>query len=334
MTPHLTPALANNLLVDLLCTPMAMRADRHSALVLSVAAAVKSPLALDVSTRGTTPRRAPRRADDGEGDGAEPTDPLAPGEAPEVMPWDLPLYEVEQGVAEIEINGPLVKGYDAFTCWCFGAMSLDRLQAALDEIAARTDVLAVVLVVRSPGGMATGTPETAAQVAQLAATKLVVAVTDSQCCSAAYWIASAASTVFTTGSADVGSVGTYIALYDYTTMLDQLGIKLELFKRGKYKAIGVMGNPLDEAARAFLDHDVQRTNDSFVAAVRAARPGVPASALEGQWFDGAEAVENKLADEVVSSVREVKNRVRAGVALSLAALSAQLATTPAPRAGI
>jgi len=300
MKPTLNLAIANSLLVDLLCAPVAMRADRHGALVLAVAGAVRNPLA---------PRSAKSRADDG---GDDDDDDEMP------MPWDEPMYTVADGVAVLEMSGPLVKGYDAFTCWFFGCCSIDRLQSAVDELAFRTDVLAVVLVIRSPGGMATGTPEVSAQIAGLASSKLVVAVTDTQCCSAAYWMACHANTLFTTVSADVGCIGTDIALYDYTAMLEDMGIKLELFKRGKYKAIGVIGNPLDKAAREFLDRDVQRTNDRFVAAVRGRRPGVADESMEGQWFDVEEAVQLHLADEVVGSVAELVARVRAGVAGALA----------------
>lgn len=312
VAPALNLARAHALLSDLLCAPLAMRSDRHRALVLS--------LLQQIAPRGTGPS-APaltsprewflRRAAGEEDDRSDP-------ESPAVLPWEEPLYAVESGVAVVEISGPIVKGADPITCWWFGLMSTDRLEAALAELAGRLDVLAVVLVVRSPGGMATGTPECAAQISALAARKLVVAVTDLQCCSAAYWLACHAPTLFTTVSADVGCVGTYIALYDYSKMLAEWGISLELFKRGKYKAIGVMGNPLDAAAREFLDRDVQRTNDRFLAAVRSQRPGIAASSLEGQWFDGEEAVALGLADAVVGSVAEVVARVRTGVAGALA----------------
>lgn len=311
-SPALNVSLAHALLADLLCAPMAMRSDRHGALVLSLVQQISprghGPLAPAVAM---TPREAIVRAaaDGAEDDGAE--------EEP-CMPWEEPIYSVDAGVAVVTIAGPIVKGHDAFTCWWFGCMSNDRLQDTFAELAQRVDVLAVVLVVRSPGGMTAGTPEVAAQIAALAASKLVVAVTDLQCCSAAYWMACHAHALFTTVSADVGCIGTYIALYDYTKMLEEWGIKLELFKRGKYKAIGVMGNPLDKSAREFLDRDVQRTNDRFLAAVRAHRPGVATESMEGQWFDGEEAVELRLADEVVGSVAEVIARVRTGVAGALA----------------
>lgn len=312
--PTLNLAHAHSLLADLLCSPVAMRSDRHGALVLSLLQQISprgaGPLAPEAAkTRRELMITAASSTGDDDGEDGEQ----------QLWPWEEPIFEVDAGVAVVEITGPIVKGYDAFTCWWFGCMSTDRLQDAIDELATRVDVLAVVLVVRSPGGMATGTPEVSAQIAALAARKLVVAVTDLQCCSAAYWMACHAQTLFTTVSADVGCIGTYIALYDYTKMLDEWGIKLELFKRGKYKAIGVMGNPLDEHAREFLDRDVQRTNDRFTAAVRAHRPGVADETMEGQWFDGEEAVQLKLADEVVGSVGEVVARVRAGVAGALAA---------------
>ncbi len=315
MKPSPQLSVSYSLLTDLLCSPVAMRSDRHSALVLA--------LLQQISPRGgaapgpsavMSPQEylVTRASDDGDDDDA------GDQAAPERMPWEEPIYRVEGGVAVVDVSGPIVKGYDDFTCWWYRCMSTDRLQAAVIELAARADVLAVVLVIRSPGGMATGTPEVSAQIAALAQRKLVVAVTDLQCCSAAYWMACHAETIFTTVSADVGCIGTYIALYDYTKMLDEWGIKLELFKRGKYKAIGVMGNPLDESAREFLDRDVQRTNDRFLAAVRANRPGVADTTMEGQWFDGEEAVSLRLADQVVGSVEEVVARVRAGVAGALA----------------
>jgi signal peptide peptidase SppA len=309
MKPTLNLAQANSLLVDLLCTPMAIRTARHGALIMAVAAAVRNP---DRARLTALPASRPAVYADGPDDNPE-------GE-PELWPWEEPIYEVEAGVAVLEISGPIMKGYDAYTCWYFGCMSTDRLQAALDEIALRADVLAVVLVVRSPGGMCCGTPETAAQIAALGATKLVVAVTDDQACSAAYWLACHAQTVFTTLSADVGCIGTYLALYDYTKMLDEWGIKLDLFKAGKYKAIGVMGHSLDEAAREFLARDVHRINLRFTAAVRAHRPSVADSTMEGQWFDGEEAVQLGLADQVVGSVGEVVTRVRAGVAGALSSV--------------
>jgi signal peptide peptidase SppA len=310
-------AETGTLLADLLCSPICMRADRLGALVMGLAPLVSPRTSPEQRAELFAQQRlvvgAPRRKADMEEEDEDSEN--------DVYPWDEPIYEVKSGVATIDASGPVVKGYSNLICWWYGLLSTDRLQEALSEIENRNDVLAVVIRGRSPGGMATGTPETAEQITALRQKKLVVFVTDTMACSAMYWIGCASSTFFTTLSADVGCIGTYIAMYDYSEMLKEWGIKLELFKRGKYKAIGVMGNPLDKDARAFLDRDCGRTNDRFLAAVRANRPGVVDDTMEGQWFDGEEAVEKKLADEVVPSCSAVVARIEQAVAGALSSLA-------------
>jgi ClpP class serine protease len=257
-----------------------------------------APFLLDLHA-GQPPRTLPRgkvRADMIDDDDDDDAD------EPAVMPWDEPVYTVAGGIAVVLVQGPIVKGYDAFTCWAWGLASLDLIEAACDELAGRTDVAMVVFRINSPGGMSQGTPESAAAIGRLnAAGKLTIAFTDTQACSAAYWLASACSRIVCTLTADVGCIGTYIAFYDYSKMLADMGIKLELFKRGDYKALGLPGAPLTEQQREFLDASVQRTNDRFLAAVRAGRGEVADSTMQGQWFDGEQAVALNLADEVVPS---------------------------------
>lgn len=243
-------------------------------------------------------------------DAAEPRARLAPlassaSASADVMPWEEPIYSVANGVALVRVFGPLVKGYDDFTCWCYGLMSMDRLQSAVHEIAARMDVSSVVFHFNSPGGMTQGTPETAALIAHLGDSKLTLAFTDALCCSAAYWMASECRLVFATPSASVGSIGTYLAFYDWTEYLTKAGIKLELFARGTYKAMGIAGKPLTDEQRALLDARIDKINGKFLAAVRAARPGVKDETMQGQTFDGEEGVEAKLVDHTVGGLHDL-----------------------------
>jgi signal peptide peptidase SppA len=222
---------------------------------------------------------------------------------------------VQDGVAILPINGPLLKGYDAFICWWFGYFSVDRLQDALVELAARSDVGVIVFRFSSPGGIVTGIPETAQQIAELEKTgKFTVAFSDTMVCSAAYWLACHCGSFFATPSADIGSIGTYIALYDYSERLKAIGIKLELFRRGKYKGIGVIGKKLTSEEREFLDADVGRTNDRFTSAVRARRGKVADDTMQGQWFDGEEALSRNLVDDVVNSWPSLLANAKAGLA--------------------
>lgn len=230
-------------------------------------------------------------------------------------PWLDPIYVVEPttGVAVLEVSGPLVKGYDDLTCWAYGLASIDKIARSLYEIEARSDIRALVVVINSPGGMSTGMPELAAQLAALATTRLVVTHTSDMAASNGMRLAVAGTRFYPTASATVGCIGTYIALYDYTAYLEEMGIKLELYRAGKYKAIGLPGKATNDEERAYVQADVERSNAYFLDLVRARRPGVPPEAMEGQWFDGARAVEYGLADRTVSGLPEVMREVAAAV---------------------
>jgi ClpP class serine protease len=114
---------------------------------------------------------------------------------------------------------------------------------------------------------------------------------------------------FPTASAMTGCIGTYIAMYDYREMLAAMGIKLELYRAGDYKAIGLPGKVTTEKEAAFIQASVDRTNDQFRAFVRSRRPSVSEDDMQGQWIDGDEAVARGLADATVSGLPEVIARV-------------------------
>jgi ClpP class serine protease len=288
-----TAAVIAQLLADLLCHPVGMRAPEHSLFVQSL---IKGHTSL-----------ADVRAEDTGGEDSEP------------WSWELPIYEVVDGVALVQVFGKIVKGYDDFTCWYFGLMSTDRLQRAIDELAARSDVAAVLFWLNTPGGSSAGMPETADAIVALGESKLTVAFSADTAASNGYRLAAACRQIFCTRSAVLGSIGTYLAFYDYTEMLTAAGIKLELLVRGKYKAAGVAGKPLSDDQRAFLDEWVGRCDDLFKTFVTARRPGVSADTMQGQWFDGEQAVTLALADRLVSGLPELLAELRASISPARAA---------------
>ena len=289
MHPNVT---AHRLLTDLLCTPVAMRGPDHLALVRAVEQARTSPAAA-LNLRSAL------------GDTAAPDGPA---------PWEKPLYKIEGGIATLAISGPIVKGYDAITCWYYGLCSTDALADALDELAAMPEVSAVVFTFNSPGGCSAGMPEVAEQIVALGQSKVTLAFVGDQACSNGYRLASACAMILATKSATLGCIGTYIALYDYTEAMRAAGIKLELFAAGDYKGMGLEGNPISDKQRAFLQASVQRSNEMFTGFVRARRGDIADETMQGQWFDGEEALALGLADRLVSGLPEVLAELRGHLA--------------------
>jgi len=231
----------------------------------------------------------------------------------ECWPWERPLFEVADGIATVRVTGAFVKGVDDFTCWWYGLLSTDRLQADLAALQADARVRAVILRLNSPGGVSTGMPETADQIMALDAVKPVFAFTSDMACSNGYRVAAAARAILATRSAVVANVGTYIALYNQAEYLKEMGIKLELYRDGALKAIGLYGKETTTAEAEFLQASVARSGAIFKDFVRARRPDVQDEHLQGQWFDAAEAQTYGLVDLIMPDEASVRAEIRAGL---------------------
>jgi signal peptide peptidase SppA len=200
-------------------------------------------------------------------------------------------------VAVIPIHGVLGKRVGGLAK-SSGATDIDDIAEALDQAVANPEVSGILLDIASPGGTTTGMPELADKIAAVSVKKPVVAWTDSQMASAAYWLAAGADSIYASKSAKIGSIGVYMAWLDDSRALEQQGYRAELIKRGKFKAIGVSGTSLTQEAREMLQQSVDQVYDWFTEHVRLFRDDVPQEAMEGQVFFAAQAQEFDLIDRV------------------------------------
>lgn len=206
------------------------------------------------------------------------------------------------GVAVIKVHGVITKAASFWTEF-FGGTSTDALQAAV--LAARDDqaVSSIVLHFDSPGGGVYGVDETADIIAAVAKRKPVVAFTDGLMASAAYWLASAATRIVATPSAEVGSIGVYAVHFDHSGELAEAGIVPTLIKAGEHKAEGNPFQPLSDEDRAALQARIDETYGRFTRRVAKGR-GVPVDTARGAAFGAgrvvgaAQAVEAGMADEI------------------------------------
>ena len=212
--------------------------------------------------------------------------------------------EGKPNVAVIPLNGMISKGAGSFEEACMGLVNPDRISHALAQAVAAKDVNTIVLDVGSPGGRTTYIPELAAQIRAATETrgKTVYAFSDTMIASAAQWIASQCDETIITGSAQVGSIGTYLAFLNPKVAMQTQGYSLELFSQGTHKGLGLPGRDLTQADREYLQGTVKKINDQFTAAVKAGRPKVSEEALrDAKVYDGPDAMKQGLADGVVGS---------------------------------
>ena len=205
-------------------------------------------------------------------------------------------------IAHVFGSGVMGKHISAMEELCAGGLSVDKIQMALKLVRDDEKCAGVMLHLDTPGGISYGCAETAALVRQLAESKVVGAFCDSMCCSAGYWATCLADAYYLTPSADVGSVGVYCAIIDYSEWCAKEGIKVDLIKDGTHKGAGFPGTSLTPEQRALIEADVMECSRMFKADVRERRTKASDDTLQGQSIGGQKAIEAGLADAMVNDL--------------------------------
>lgn len=209
-------------------------------------------------------------------------------------------YAVMGDVAVIPVEGVLYRKFsDNLYERAYDVTSTDVLQRTINVAADDDEVSAILMAFDSPGGVVSGIREAAQCVRYASEKKPVVSYADGQMCSAAYWLASQSTQVYAMPSASVGSIGVYLALLDVSRAAEMAGIRVELFKSGKFKGAGQPGTSLSDDSRAMLQAGVDKIGAQFRAAVNAGRGRIiDPAVMQGQSFDADECMANGLIDGV------------------------------------
>lgn len=219
--------------------------------------------------------------------------------------------EIYPPFAIVPVRGVISKNVSDLDALC-GACDIENVEEMLEEAERDPMVKTVILVIDSPGGTSVGVPELARRIRGFS--KEVLAFTDNEACSAAYWIGSQAKAFYATPSSTVGSIGCYIAYPDCSKAYEMEGVKMEVLKSGLYKGAGISGTSLDDKQREMLQKEVEEIHADFKADVKAVREFVDDSAMEGQTFSGKNAAEAGLVTGLVNGFDELMESLNASVA--------------------
>mgnify|MGYP005982328555 CR=1 FL=1 len=209
-------------------------------------------------------------------------------------------FAFADGCAIIPVHGMLVNrfGYS----WGF-ITGYNFIRQQANAALADSDVKRVIFDVNSPGGEVSGCSETAAAIKALGDSKETMAVVDSNACSAAYWIASAANKITLTPSGAVGSIGAMMMHVDKSQALENAGYKVTLLHSGAHKVDGTSHKPLPDDVKASLQARLDETRNEFAATVAANR-GLTTQAMldtEAEIYPANEALTKGLVDAVATA---------------------------------
>lgn len=187
-------------------------------------------------------------------------------------------------VAVIDVVGPLSKQPGLWR-W-FGldhSATLPEIEQAVNLAASDAKVSAILMRVDSPGGTVAGTEATGEAIFEARKVKPVWSQVMDCGCSAGYWLASQAERVYANRAADLANIGVVGALYDWSKMFEEAGLRAVVARSTPLKGIGVMGDTITAEHEAELTRWVKATHEVFVDVV-----------ARGRRMDRAKAA--KLAD--------------------------------------
>lgn len=207
-------------------------------------------------------------------------------------------YDVVDGIAVLGIQGAIAPKANLFTQISGGA-SAQLLQRDLASALEDPRVDGIVLSIDSPGGSVFGSPDLARAVFAGRQVKPIVAHTDGMMASAAYWIGSAAHSIYNSGpTVMVGSIGV-VARH-----INAGGQGVTEITAGAYKRIASDTGPLTKEGRAYMQAQVDYFYEVFVDHVGEHR-GVSAEQVledmaDGRIFIGQQAIDAGLVDGVAT----------------------------------
>jgi signal peptide peptidase SppA len=145
------------------------------------------------------------------------------------------------------------------------------VRASVKRQLADPSVRTIDLVIDSPGGSVLGLPETADAIHAANRVKPVRAFVTGIAASAAYWLASQASTITLTPSGEVGSVGVLDLHADISKALESSGVKITAVVSDPKKVERAPFTALTDDARAHMQSGVNAWYGDFLSAVKRGR---------------------------------------------------------------
>ena len=194
------------------------------------------------------------------------------------------LIESGNYIARIKVQG-LIRG------------NQDRIDAL--ERLARSNAVAVIVHVDTPGGTTAGSEQLYDALRRLQVRKPLVAVVDGMAASGGYIAAIAADHIVSQETALVGSIGVLFQYPNFTDVLKTIGIKVESIKSSPLKAAPSGFEPTSPEAREAIASIIRDSYDWFKGLVKERRrfdDGQLAKVADGRVFTGRQAVEMKLVD--------------------------------------
>lgn len=205
-------------------------------------------------------------------------------------------------IAKLVVEGTII---DDGTSGLFstGGYNHSSFIKQLAKIKNDSTIKGILLEINSPGGSVYETAEITRALKEIQKDKKIpiYASMESQAASGGYYIAANSNRIFATEDTMTGSIGVIMSSMNYSGLMEKLGITDATIKSGALKDIGSSSRPQTKEDKEVLQAFVDSMYGRFVKVVAEGRDMDEAAVrklADGRIYDGAQALENGLVDEI------------------------------------
>ncbi len=210
-------------------------------------------------------------------------------------------WPVGPGIAVIVVEGDIIQGKSADLPILNRRLVGDETIVNALNWARTTDkIKAVVIRVNSGGGSAVASQRMWREVVRTRQVKPVVVSLGDVAASGGYYVACAGEKIFAQPGTLTGSIGIFSGKFDFSGLLDKLGINIESLSKGKHALMNSMTRPYTAEERSMILAQLQYGYRAFLSAVSQGRHLSQDQVHEiarGRVWTGSQAKERGLVDE-------------------------------------
>lgn len=202
-------------------------------------------------------------------------------------------------VAVIPLSGTITS--QGFTSFLGLAITPEQVKEQLERAEKDPAVKAIVLRIESPGGEVAPCQEILQEIERVKEKKPIVVSMGNMAASGGYYISTKADKIVALPGTLTGSIGVIAQIPNVEGLYQKLGIKMQIFKGGKYKDMYSGMRELTDEEKEIMQRMTDEYYEQFIEAVaegRKMRREEVKSLATGQLYTGVEAKDFGLVDEL------------------------------------
>jgi len=204
----------------------------------------------------------------------------------------IAVLDIKGEITNQETSPFLMKGYDH-----------QKTLASLERIKTDQTIKALILRVDTPGGGVYESAQLAHKIAEVQETRdiPIYTVMESMAASGGYYIAASSDKIYGQAETLTGSIGVIMQGLNISKLLDNIGIEDTTIKSGDLKDLGSQTREMTSKDIAVMQGLVDNMYERFIDVVESGRDlsrDEIYTLADGRIYDGVQAVENGLIDEL------------------------------------